>query len=402
MASNILQDIEKGNKSSLIKRRIVTHYIHNINSTITDLSKELDLSVPTVTKFIDEMCEAGYLKIYGKLETNGGRHPNLYGLNPEGGYFVGVEVKRTSLNIGLINLCGELVDKSTNVPYKCENTPAALENLSTAVNDYISSCGVSASQILNVHISLSGRVNSENGYSYSYFNFGEEPLTDVLAKRLGVRVSIDNDTRVMAYGEYLRGNVNSEKNVLFINLSWGLGLGIIINGKIYTGKSGFAGEFGHTPAYDNQVICHCGKKGCLETEVSGSALMRVLRERVNAGESSIISDKVKNNPERLSLNDVIQAVNNEDTLCIDIVENIGYKLGKQVAGLINLFNPELVIIGGTLSLTGDYILQPVKTAIRKHSLNMVNNDSMVSLSKLHDRAGMVGACMLARSRVFED
>ena len=103
----------------------------------------------------------------------------------------------------------------------------------------------------------------------------------------------------------------------------------------------------------------------------------------------------------LTLDEIITAVNKEDLLCIEIVEEIGQKLGKQIAGLINIFNPELVIIGGTLSLTGDYITQPLKTAVRKYSLNLVNKDSVIMTSKLKDKAGIVGACMLARSRMFE-
>lgn len=109
---------------------------------------------------------------------------------------------------------------------------------------------------------------------------------------------------------------------------------------------------------------------------------------------------MKDNP--LTLDEIISAVNKEDVLCIEIIEEIGQKLGKQIAGLINIFNPELVIIGGTLSMTGDYLTQPIKTAVRKYSLNLVNKDSVILTSKLKDRAGIIGACMLARSRMFEN
>ena len=204
----------------------------------------------------------------------------------------------------------------------------------------------------------------------------------------------------MTYGEYMQGCVKGEKDIIFINVSWGLGIGIIIDGKIYTGKSGFSGEFGHVNAFDNEIICHCGKKGCLETEASGSALHRTLLERIRMGENSILSNRAKTD-NTLTLDEIITAVNKEDLLCIEIVEEIGQKLGKQIAGLINIFNPELVIIGGTLSLTGDYITQPLKTAVRKYSLNLVNKDSVIMTSKLKDKAGIVGACMLARSRMFE-
>ncbi|MDD4610145.1 MAG: ROK family protein, partial [Bacteroidaceae bacterium] len=220
-------------------------------------------------------------------------------------------------------------------------------------------------------------------------------------ERLGYGVTIDNDTRAMTYGEFMSGCVKGERNIIYVNISWGIGIGIIIDGKVYNGKSGFAGEFGHIPAYDNEIICHCGKKGCLETETSGSALHRILLERVRSGERSIVATP-ETKANELDLDDIITAISKEDLLCIEIVEEIGQKLGKQIAGLINIFNPELVIIGGTLSLTGDYITQPIKTAVRKYSLNLVNKDSVIITSKLREKAGAVGACMLARSRMFED
>ncbi|WP_294585582.1 ROK family transcriptional regulator [uncultured Bacteroides sp.] len=401
MNQQFLKEIEIGSKNALVKKRIITHYLYSGSSTITDLSKELDLSVPTVTKFISEMCEDGYINDYGKLETNGGRHPNLYGLNPESGYFIGVDIKRFSVNIGLINFKGDMVELKMDIPYHFENSIEGLNELCKLILNFIKKLSIDKEKILNINVNISGRVNPESGYSFSQFNFEERPLADILTERLGHKVTIDNDTRAMTYGEYMQGCVKGEKNIIFINISWGLGIGIIIDGKVYTGKSGFSGEFGHVNTFDNEILCHCGKKGCLETEASGSALHRILLERIGNGEISILSDRTKTKDDSLTLDEIITAVNKEDLLCIEIVEEIGQKLGKQIAGLINIFNPELVIIGGTLSLTGDYITQPIKTAIKKYSLNLVNKDSVISTSKLKDRAGIVGACMLARSRMFE-
>ena len=401
MKQHLLKEIEVGTKNALLKKKIITHYIYNGSSTITDLSKELDLSVPTITKFIYEMCEDGYINDYGKLETSGGRYPSLYGLNPESGYFIGVDIKKFAINIGLINFKGDMVELKMNIPFKSENTSEALEELCKLILQFIKKVDIDNDKILNININVSGRVNPESGYSFSQFNFEERPLSEVLAEKLGYKVTIDNDTRAMTYGEYMKGCVKGEKDIIFVNVSWGLGIGIIIDGKIYTGKSGFSGEFGHTNVFDNEIICHCGKKGCLETEASGSALHRILIERIQNGESSILSNRILSKDNVLTLDEIIASVNKEDLLCIEIVEEIGQKLGKQIAGLINIFNPELVIIGGTLSLTGDYITQPIKTAVRKYSLNLVNKDSAIMTSKLKDKAGIVGACMLARSRMFE-
>ena len=115
MKQNLLKEMEAGSKNALLKKRIITHYIYNGSSTITDLAKELDLSVPTTTKFINEMCEDNYINDYGKLETSSGRHPSLYGLNPESGYFIGVDIKKFAINIGLINFKGDMVEIRMNI-----------------------------------------------------------------------------------------------------------------------------------------------------------------------------------------------------------------------------------------------------------------------------------------------
>ncbi len=400
MKQTLLKEIEKGSKNALLKKKIITYYIYNGSSTITELSKELNLSIPTVTKIIGEMNEDGYINEYGKLETSGGRHPILYGLNPESGYFIGVNMNRFSLDIGMINFKGDLIFHKANIPYDLQNTTQAFDTLCDIVAEQIAGFNIDHDKILNICIDVSGRVNPESGYSYTIFNFSEQPLSEALTARIGYPVCIDNDTRALTYGEYIRGCVDGEKDIIFVNASWGLAIGIVIDGKIYSGKSGFAGEFGHIPAFDNEILCHCGKKGCLETEASGRALHRILLERVAGGETSILSGKIADG-EQITLDEIIDAINREDPLCIEILEEIGQKLGKQIASLINIFNPELVIIGGRLSLVDEYLTEPIKSAIRKYSLNLVNKDSLIAVSKLKDKAGVIGACMLARSRMFE-
>lgn len=402
MTEKLLRELETCSKASMLKKRIINYYIVNGNSTIAELARALDISIPTTTKIVEEMTENGFINTYGKLETSEGRHPLLYGLNPESAYFVGVDICHGYINLGLINFNGELVEHRMNVKFEYRNSYECLDELCVLILEFIDSLNKGADKILNINVNISGRVNPENGASYSWFNLSEEPLTQLLSERLrDHRVSIDNDTRAMTYGEYLCGHRADKRNLLFINVSWGLGLGIIIDSRIYAGTTGFAGEFGHYPVYDNEIICQCGKKGCLETEASGKALHRQLIERLENGEASRISEEILTNREHVDLHAIVDAVLDEDLLCIDLVENLGYKLGKQVAGLINIFNPEEVIIGGLLSITGDYLLQPLRASVRKHSLNMVNRNTVISPSHLGDKAGMVGACMLARLRVFD-
>ena len=203
----------------------------------------------------------------------------------------------------------------------------------------------------------------------------------------------------MTYGEYICGVANDEKEMLFLNVTWGLGMGMIVNGKLSYGKSGFSGEIGHFPLLDNDQICHCGKIGCLETGASGSAAHRIFIEKLKEGRASVLAEKYQRG-EEISLDDILWAVNEEDVLAIEVIEEIGSVLGRAIAGLINIFNPELVVIGGKVATAQEYLLLPIKTAIQKHSLNMINRDTTIKFSKLGEKGGPVGACMLSRSKLL--
>ncbi|MFY9362542.1 MAG: ROK family transcriptional regulator [Dysgonamonadaceae bacterium] len=400
MAKNFFISSEKNPKNVQIKKDIINHFIANGNDTISELSKELDLSVPTVTKFIGELIEQGLICEYGKMQTSGGRYPSVYGLNPASVYFVGVDMTRHHLNIALMDFKGDIVQSQMGIPFIYENTSEAFDTLCNHIQNFLDQTGELKEKIYSINLNISGRVNPESGYSYSSFYFSEQPVTEILSKKLNFKVGIDNDTRAMAYGEYMKGVVEGEKQVIFINISWGLGIGIIIDGKLYYGKSGFSGEFGHFPAFDNEILCHCGKKGCLETETAGIAIHRMVLERIKNGESSILTEKVKDLND-LTLTDIIDATNMEDPLCIEIIEEVGYKLGRYIAGLINIFNPELVVIGGQVSQTEGFIMLPIRSSVRKYSLGLVNKDTRIVSSKLKQKAGIIGACMIARSRLFE-
>lgn len=390
---------DNNNRNELLKKKIIHYYIANGDATIAEICKEMNLSIPTVTKLISELQEDNYIQDFGKQETSGGRKPSIYGLNPTSGYFVGVDVLHDQINCAAVDFKGDKLRIEENIPYKLENTPAALEQLCLRIDEFIDSLTIPREKILSIGVNISGRVNPVSGYSYSIFYFEEKPLSEILEERLHIKIYIENDTRAMAYGEYMQGVVKGEKNILFVNMSWGLGLGIIIDGKVYYGKSGFSGEFGHFCFFNNEILCHCGKKGCLETEASGSALHRLLLERYREGSSTILAQKIEAQ-EEISLADLIEAIQKEDVLSIEIVEQIGINLGKGIAGLMNIFNPELVVLGGLLSQTGEYLSLPIKSAIRKYSLNLVSQDTEIKLSKLGERAGILGACLLSRSKML--
>ncbi|WP_247236568.1 ROK family protein [Telluribacter sp. SYSU D00476] len=382
-----------------LKKSVLGFFATNGNATIPDLSKELNFSVPKITSLVNELIQDSLIQDYGKVDSTGGRRPNLYGLIPDSAFFIGVEVKQSHINIGLSNLQCELVRVTEEIEYKLDNTQESLDSLCEAIVQFIGGLTINKANILGIGINLSGRINYKTGHSYSFFHFDERPLSQIIESKVGIPVFLENDSRAMAYGEFCMGVVKDEKNVLYLNLGYGIAVGIMLNGQLYYGKSGYAGEFGHMPLFDNEQICHCGKKGCLETEASGWALTRMFREKLLEGSSSVLS--LKNiAPEDVVMEDIIWAAKNDDVLAIELIAKIGEKLGRGIALLINLFNPELVVLGGSLATTEDYLRLPIKTAINKYSLSLVNNDTDLKMSKLGERAGIIGACLLVRNRLW--
>lgn len=386
-------------KNKALKRSIITHLDGVGNATVADLAKALNLSTPKVINLINELIQDGLIKDYGKVDSTGGRRASLYGLVAEAAFFLGVDVKSYSINIGLLDFKKSLVTIKEDIPYTLENTVEAYEAMITVIEDFLADLPVEKEKVLAVGINLSGRINNASGYSYSFFHFHEEPLAQTIEQRIGIKTFLENDSRAMAYGEFCCGAVSNERNVLYVNMDYGIGVGILIDGKVYYGKSGFSGELGHIPFFNNEIICHCGKKGCLETEASGTALIRVLKEKIRNGSSTQLTKKF-NNVEDIKLQDVVEAAHADDVLAIELIAQIGEKLGKGLAVLINIFNPELVILGGTLAQTGDYIRLPLRSALNKYSLSLVNNDSQLKMSRLEEKAGVIGGCLMARNKVF--
>jgi glucokinase-like ROK family protein len=386
-------------KNKFLKKSIINQLDSSGDLTIAELARELNISTPKVTSLVNELIQDGLLQDYGKIDSTGGRRANIYGLLSKACYFIGVDVRRYYINIGLLDFKKHLVATREKLPYTLENTPQSLAALINCIKDFIKEHKVPKEKILGMGINLSGRVNHSKGYSYSFFNFKEAPLTETIQKELGIKTFLENDSNAMAYGEFCNGVVKNEKDIVFVNLDYGTGTGILTDGKIYYGKSGFSGEFGHIPFYNNEIMCSCGKKGCLETEVSGQALLRLAKEKIASGSSSILTKKVKKT-EDLKLEDLVEAARNEDMMVIELLAEMGEKLGRALAVLINLFNPELLILGGALSETGDYLRLPARSALNKYSLSLVNSDTQLKISKLGEKAGVMGGCLIARNKML--
>jgi len=392
--------IKSSDRNAKTKKELLRLCIGHGSYCIADFSRELGISVPTVTKIVEEFLAEGILRDEGKIGTSGGRRPSTYGLNPEAGYFLGIDVGRHHFHIAVTDFKGTLVKYIQDIEFVLEANADSFRRMCRRVIDEVVGTGIPWIKIFAACVSLSGRVNPEKGYSLTYSVSDELPMLELFRKELSVPVSIENDSRAMTYGEYMLLGKDADPNMIFINLSWGLGMGMILDGKLYHGKSGFSGEIGHFPLLDNDIMCRCGKIGCLETGASGSALRRIIEEKLAGGRSSSLSPIYAHRGE-IDLEDILKAIQEEDMIAIEGIEEVGETLGRGIAGILNIFNPGLVVVGGRLIVGKDYLMLPIKTAVNKMSLHKVTSDTRFMLSRLGRKAAGLGDCLLARAKFLD-
>lgn len=386
-------------KNSLIKRNIIAHMALNGECTLSELTRELHISVPTITKLVQELVDETIVCDLGKVETPGGRRPNVFGLANSAIYFAGVNVGRDNMSYLITDLQNNIIKQQFDTSFELLDRSQCLEKICANIERFIATCGIDRGKILGLGVGITGRVNPDTGRSYKYFTSSEQSLRDLLEHRIGIRVLLENDTRARCYAEYTCSKSKDDKNLLYLHLSRGVAIGIVTDGKLYYGKSGFAGEFGHIPFFDNEIICSCGKKGCLETEVSGIAIEEKIVRKIESGVNTILREKY-DRQEPIHIDDIIAAAKNDDNLSIELIEEAGEKVGKAVAFLINTFNPETVIVGGNLAAAGDYIMLPLKSSTNKYSLNLVFKDTKFRLSKMTENANAWGVAMLIRNKII--
>ena len=280
-------------KNSIIKRNIIAHMAVNGECTLSELTKELHISVPTITKLVQELVDENIVTDLGKVETPGGRRPNIFGLANSAIYFAGVNVGRDNMRFLITDLQNNIIKEENDFTFELLDRPQCIERICSGIENFIATCGIDRGKILGLGVCMTGRVNPDTGRSYKYFTSSEQSLRDLLEERVGIRVLLENDTRARCYAEYTCGKSKDESNVLYLHMGRGVAIGIVVDGQLYYGKSGFAGEFGHIPFFDNEIICSCGKKGCLETEVSGIAIEDKMCHLIQKGVNTILKEDYK-------------------------------------------------------------------------------------------------------------
>jgi len=357
--------------------------------TIPELSGELKITAPTCIKLLGQLMEAGIINEVGKKETRSGRKPALYALDASNFQVIGLEIlmKRISFSILDNNLKNIFVKHKTN--FALDNTPESLDVVVSFIRECMDEASLNFQQVIGMGVGITGRVKKSDGESLTFFNFLGKPLAQYFTDVFDAPVFINNDTRCFGMAEKIIGKAANVSNAIIINLSRGLGTSLIINNAVVEGGEGFAGEFGHMQWGLNDKVCICGKKGCLGNEVSGYTLEEQFKDRIQQGEKSLVTDKVS--LEEIRYDDILLAANEGDALSIELVQQMGLRLGKALGNIVNLLNPELIIIGGKFARAREILLDPVKTGMASSALVSPLKYCEIDFSEMGDLAGLKGA-----------
>ncbi len=393
--------VGKVSQKNLIRRNLIFRaLLENGPLSLSDLKTETGMSLPVITSVLGRLRKDNLIIDAASPRSGQGRPPALVALNGPAGYILGLDVGRMSINLILLDLALKQVWHQRYESVLLKEDSRALSELENLIKEFTGEAGIKWDSILGIGLALPGVVQREEGVSRTYLHESEKPLRSLLEERLSKPVNIEHDVKAMALGELWFGGARGWKNVLCLNAGWGVGLGIIMDGRVYYGRDGFAGEFGHLQIVPEGVLCTCGKRGCLEAYASGGAIAQRARERLKNGEPSILLNADGGVSAGIQARDVLEAATSGDHFSIEIMEEAAVKMGFGLAQVINVLNPERIIFGGRIS-TSSHFFNIATAAALKYSLPHLAQGLEFKVSELGSRAGALGVGVLAASHLFE-
>ena len=377
---------------SLLKQQILSTLYFEKTLSIVELSNLLGKSIPHVTKVLMELVESGYVTDAGLAPSSGGRRAQVYSLKADALYVVAVAMDQLYTKIVITDVLNNPVMPVETHELKLLNNSTAHEELSRIINNVIERSGISKRNIAGVGIGMPGFTNTKLGINYSYLlPPNGESIYKYLERELELHVYLDNDSSLVALSELKFGLAKNKEEVMVINIGWGIGLGMIVNGVLFRGFTGYAGELSHIPISESDTLCDCGKRGCLETEAS----LKVITEKAMRGikEGSISGLKYDERPEQMS-ESIFIAANKGDQYAIELISDMGYKIGKAIAILIHIVNPELIVLSGRGAEVGKILLAPIQQALNKYCIPRLSEFTGVKVSTVGRKAELIGAAAL--------
>lgn len=369
-----------------------------------ELAQHLGYSRATITGLAKTLIDSGILQEIAGTQSTGGRRPRLLDFNPQFAYVVGVDMGATSVDVGLADFRGDLLLRHQEPIDVRDGPEPVLDRVIAITQDLIGRCGVEPARVLSMGIGVPGPVDFVNGVlSVPPIMPGWEryPIRQKIQQTFPhMTVVVDNDVNMMALGELRAGVGRGVDNFIYVKVGTGIGAGIVVGGEIYRGSTGSAGDIGHIQADRNGPVCHCGNIGCIEAMASGSALARQAMQAAQSGRSPILAQYLASGVQQLTAEHVGSAAHAGDKVAMELIMTSGTLIGEVLAGVVNFFNPSLILIGGGVANIGTQFLATIRRGVLSRSLPLSTQHLRIDYSPMGEDAGVTGAVALALEYLF--
>ena len=355
------------------------------------IASALGISLMTVNKIVNRLLEKSIIVQCGKQEGGSGRRSDLFKFNPDLFLSIGLDIDEDRIILGAVDSDGVPISQQEYTYERDQDRPGSAENIIMSIEKYSSAFmkqnNLLPEAVASIGVAPHGIIDTENGRCLLGTHLGgiiDLNLREELESVFGVPVYVNDPARALAYYERKYGHGREVDNFIYIFMDKGVGSGIVIDGKIHLGASGMAGEIGHLIVAENGERCKCGNYGCLETVASVGSIIRQVKKGIQDGVMTKILDFCDGCVDNLDLLVLKKAADNNDKFSLNILDSIGSNLGKAVSVLINLFNPELILLGGQGAVLGQHLLQPVLRVMQHYSLNLIHEGVLIKIVE-HDR-----------------
>jgi glucokinase-like ROK family protein len=392
----------------LANRAAILQYVRaNGPLSRPQIADAIGLSRPTVAKLVDELVTEGLIHEIGlgQSTSSGGKRPGLVELNAGAAAVAAVALGEERIEVGMTDLAGHVLTRRV-MPTLAEAGPAdVIRRIVAALKETLSDFGRTSSvPVAGVGVGAPGVVHTATGvvgFSPNLPGWREIPLGEELARATGLSVTVETQYRAQTLGEVWFGHGQGVQNLIGLGTGVGIGAGVVLDGSVYRGPDDSAGEIGHTTIDPLGAQCHCGNLGCWEIYASTTALLRLVRDALWRGESSVLSGQLSGRLEDLTLEMVMDAAQSGDALARRYaIEEMGYRIGMGTANLVNVFNPELVVLFGAITALGEELLERIRTSVSSRALPEPGQRVRIVSSALGADAPLVGAATLVISRIF--
>lgn len=376
-----------------INRSIILNVIKT-NGLIAraEVARQTGLSPATVTGIVADLIVEGLIIEKEIGDSSGGRPPIMLCINPTGGYVVGIKLTEEGIIGALTDLEARVLTKRV-ARLESRDPDQVVSDLVEMARALLKQAHLPQKKLLGVGVGLAGIIDSQRSIlrQSPYFGWRNLPLRAMIQEQLRVPVFVDNDVNTLTQAEKWFGSGQGVDNFLVITVGRGIGLGIVINGQVYRGARGGAGEFGHTFVQPGGRICDCGKKGCIESIVSEPGIMRTALEASQAGKMIPVRN----------VQELVQIAQDGNQIAVGILADAGSLLGQAIGNLVNLFNPEKIILGGEGMRLGPLFFDPMRAAISESSFGPLFSDLTLQIEPWGDEAWAWGAASQVLHELFE-